>query len=395
MKYINAKDCLPEELLEEIMEYVEGTYIYIPKKEENKKQWGNETAFRREMELRNQKIYEHFLIGMPYGEIAEMYHLSEKSIRRIVLEERKKSEMEKIRVNEILRNYGIEGETKQIYTSAWDIDGEYVLKKYEDKNELINNIKMLKALGKEQVPVPQIRKTVDEKDYVEGKNQYWLLTTKLKGSNIVNMSRCNDEWFVQMGKILGELHQAFGRCENEIEYWNNSLLGEMESWVRDNLKKKKLDYLEQKDVDEAIEELRKNDGELPRNLIHRDVHLGNFLFCQGEFSGYIDFDLCQKNIRIFDLCYFLLGLLLEDEENYISEDRWFEVLQYVVKGYNSVMKLSEAEKESIPVVMKNIELLFVAYFIGEEDEVAARESAKLFYFVKENQEKIKKNLTFA
>ena len=36
MKYINAKDCLPEELLEEIMKHVEGTYIYIPKKEANK-----------------------------------------------------------------------------------------------------------------------------------------------------------------------------------------------------------------------------------------------------------------------------------------------------------------------------------------------------------------------
>jgi Ser/Thr protein kinase RdoA (MazF antagonist) len=253
---------------------------------------------------------------------------------------------------------------------------------------------MLKALEKEQVPVPQIAKTVDEKDYVE-ENQYWLLTTKLKGSNIVNMSRCNDEWFVQMGKILGELHQAFGRCENEIEYWNNSLLGEMESWVSDNLKKKKLDYLEQKDVDEAIEELRTIDEELPRNLIHRDVHLGNFLFSNGEFSGYVDFDLSQKNIRIFDLCYFLLGLLLEEEENQISEERWFEIVPKVVKGYDSVMKLSEVEKESIPVVMKNIELLFVAYFIGEEDEVAARESAKLFYFVKDNQERIKNNLTFA
>ena len=31
----------------------------------------------------------------------------------------------------------------------------------------------------------------------------------------------------------------------------------------------------------------------------------------------------------------------------------------------------------------------------EEDEVAARESAKLFYFVKDNQERIKNNLTFA
>ena len=95
------------------------------------------------------------------------------------------------------------------------------------------------------------------------------------------------------------------------------------------------------------------------------------------------------------MCYFLLGLLLEEEENQISEERWFEVLRFVVKGYDSEMKLSGIEKENISVVMKNIELLFVAYFIGEEDEVAARESAKLFYFVKDNQERIKNNLTFA
>ena len=37
---------------------------------------------------------------------------------------------------------------------------------------------------------------------------------------------------------------------------------------------------------------------LPKQLIHRDVHSGNFLFENNEFSGYIDFDLSQKNIRI-------------------------------------------------------------------------------------------------
>ena len=42
------------------------------------------------------------------------------------------------------------------------------------------------------------------------------------------------------------------------------------------------------------------------------MHFGNFLFQEGSFSGYIDFDLSQKNIRIFDLCYFLAGLLAEE-----------------------------------------------------------------------------------
>ena len=32
MKYKNAKDIFPDEILREIMKYVDGQYIYIPKK---------------------------------------------------------------------------------------------------------------------------------------------------------------------------------------------------------------------------------------------------------------------------------------------------------------------------------------------------------------------------
>ena len=38
--------------------------------------------------------------------------------------------------------------------------------------------------------------------------------------------------------------------------------------------------------------------------------------------------------------------------------------------------------------MENIELLFVGYFIGEQDEKVARDSAKLYYFCRENKDKI-------
>jgi len=35
------------------------------------------------------------------------------------------------------------------------------------------------------------------------------------------------------------------------------------------------------------------------------------LFDQGKLTGYIDFDLSQKDARIFNICYFLMGLLSE------------------------------------------------------------------------------------
>ena len=392
MKYVNAKTVLPEELLNQIMEYVDGKYLYIPKKESNKYLWGNQTIYKREMELRNLKIYEHFLIGMSYLEIADMYHLSEKSIRRIVLSEKRKMEIEKVKASEILAKYGINKEIKQIYISAWEVQGEYVLKKYSNLSELKRNIDISKNLYAEKIPVPKIIRTLDKKDYVSKNEEYWLLTEKIKGENIVQMEKCDNAWFFEMGKILAQLHIAFHKLEDKINYWNNSLLGEMESWVLENFQRKRPEYLEENDVLDSIKRLKDVYEKLPKGIIHRDVHLGNFLFSEGVFSGYIDFDLSQKNIRIFDLCYFMLGLLLEEEENKISEERWFEVLKYVVDGYDSESKLTEEERSSIATVMEAIELLFVAYFIGEEDEQAAKESAKLYYFCRESYDSIEQKV---
>lgn len=81
----------------------------------------------------------------------------------------------------------------------------------------------------------------------------------------------------------------------------------MNGWVAESLTREK--WLDEETFRSAVGNLQDGYDRLPRQLIHRDVHFGNFLFDHGEFSGYIDFDLSQKNIRIFDICYFLTGLL--------------------------------------------------------------------------------------
>ena len=127
---------------------------------------------------------------------------------------------------------------------------------------------------------------------------------------------------------------------------------------------------------------------LPVQLIHRDVHFGNFLFANGEFSGYIDFDLSQRNIRIFDPCYFLLSLLSEREKNGITEAQWFEFLENVFAGYEEKLELSEAEKQAVPYVMECIELLFAAYFEGIGDGRCGEAACKIFEFIKSRENKI-------
>ena len=90
MSYIKAENILPIELVELIQTYIDGEYIYIPRKEENKKSWGSRTNIRTELQQRNNHIYQDYLSGMTIDTLSEKYYLSSKSIQRIVLNEKRK-----------------------------------------------------------------------------------------------------------------------------------------------------------------------------------------------------------------------------------------------------------------------------------------------------------------
>ena len=89
MSYTNARDIFPNEILEIIQKYVDGEYIYIPKKEENKIAWGELSQSKKELLNRNARIYEDYLKGMSTHSLSERYFLSPKTIQRIISEKRR------------------------------------------------------------------------------------------------------------------------------------------------------------------------------------------------------------------------------------------------------------------------------------------------------------------
>ncbi len=83
MKYLNAEDILPKELILEIQNYVTGTFVYIPTLDE-KKAWGANTGIRRELSARNDQIYREYAAGQSIRTLAERYCLSESSVYKII-----------------------------------------------------------------------------------------------------------------------------------------------------------------------------------------------------------------------------------------------------------------------------------------------------------------------
>ena len=84
MRYQKAEDVLPAQLLEEIQKPADGVYLYIPRRAARRRSWGNSTRYREELRQRDESIRYLHREGLGVVELAERFHLSEKSIWRIL-----------------------------------------------------------------------------------------------------------------------------------------------------------------------------------------------------------------------------------------------------------------------------------------------------------------------
>jgi Mor family transcriptional regulator len=84
MSYKKAEYILPAELLELVQKDIAGECIYIPRKSENRKEWGSKTSIREESGLQDTPIYKDYQFGYDYRYLSETYFLSVKSIQRII-----------------------------------------------------------------------------------------------------------------------------------------------------------------------------------------------------------------------------------------------------------------------------------------------------------------------
>ena len=83
MKYENAKNIFPEDLLRQIRQYMPEGYVYIST-QEGRKEWGSISGQRQELVERNALIYKEYRSGKSVEKISQERYLSKSSIYRIL-----------------------------------------------------------------------------------------------------------------------------------------------------------------------------------------------------------------------------------------------------------------------------------------------------------------------
>lgn len=276
-------------------------------------------------------------------------------------------------MDEILKNWHLsDAEIELIYESkdnkTWVISDKYYLKFYGNIQELDVAVRVNTVLSNHGIPVVTYKKTENGEITPD---RHHVLMHKIKGEHLTFESIMLDE-MKNLGRGVATLHQGFSQLEKELVCPDNDYLAEWNGYIKSGL----IDVRDEI-VTYIDEQLHKHYNDLPRNIIHRDIHLGNVLIDAGVITGWLDFDLTRKDIRIFDIAYLMTGLLLGRIDDKFAILKWQDLLQNFIAGYESVANLEENEHLLLPVMMIAMELLFVTYWGSLDNDAEVKKANAL------------------
>ena len=222
------------------------------------------------------------------------------------------------RIKEVLKHWELENEkltdvvyaeTGNISESACYVGEDYVIKFSPNLGHLQNHIFLSQALESTGLLTATPIKTTDGKFVVANEDLYFYVTKRLCGEQLKASTMYLEDYMPKarfIGEMIGQLSIALSKLDAVVNHAN--ILQSAREWAIPTL-------VEKMDLPKSfIEKYESVFGEiyefLPQQIIHRDINPGNLILNEDNL-GIIDFDLSERNLRIFDPCYAATAILSE------------------------------------------------------------------------------------
>ena len=278
-------------------------------------------------------------------------------------------------IAEVLGNWNLQDEkitdvvypeTGEISDTAKYVGDDLVIKYTTNLGNTRKAIDISKALESVGLSAPEVVPTKEGREYVESGELYYMLTKRISGERIMASKLYIDDYEAKarfIGEIVGQLDLALAKIDVMAE--DAELAKTVREWAVPVLKDKL--EIENGFLEDVAVKFSSMYGELPRQMIHRDPNPGNIILADEKW-GFIDFELSERNARIFDPCYAATAILSEtfEEGNEALLSMWTAVMKEIMYGYDSVVKLTEKEKEAVPYMILANQLISTAFFAGKD-----------------------------
>ena len=243
-------------------------------------------------------------------------------------------------------------------------DEVYILKRRADRTSVWAEYDLMSWLKEQGQPVSVLLYTEQGAPWAEYDGGIYVLYPYVDGTSGDSLPVFNDNYALEIGTHTAELHQCLQSYASSDVFAVFDIFSEVACWAWPAVKA----YLGRRfqnrllDLEQQISQNFVTPYEiLPRQLIHRDLHPGNMVFCQGKLAALLDFDRVRAGIRIFDLCYCSTAVLSTMFTEPSKRELWPKFVLALLRSYVMVEPLSQAEGLAFLYVCYLIQLLFIWY----------------------------------
>lgn len=280
------------------------------------------------------------------------------------------------KIKEILKNWKLENEklTDVVYDAMGNVSesvcyvgDNYIIKFSSNLREVETHISVSLSIESVGLSTATPIKTTAGEYVVTNDEMYFYVTKRLAGKTIKESTMYIEDYIPKarlIGKIIGQLNVALSKVDVITNQAN--IFKSAKEWAIPVLVDK-MD-LPMSFVKTYEKEFGQKYESLPQQIIHRDPNPGNFIL-YGNNWGVLDFDLSERNIRIFDPCYAATAILSEnfESDNIDKLKQWLTIYKNIMYGYDVVVKLSDDEWKAIPYVVITNQLISTAWFSEQEN----------------------------
>ena len=257
----------------------------------------------------------------------------------------------------IIQFYGIKKGIENTNYLIKTKNKKYILTIFEKRvraKDLPFFMNLMSGLSKLNIKCPSPIKNKKGNYLFKIKNKRACLVTFLKGKDKNFLS--NKECYV-VGKNIAKLHKASKRLKiyrkNSLSFnsWGNIL-----SKIDPRINKLSKNLI--KSTKKELFQIKKTwPRDLPKGIIHSDLFVDNIFFYKKRFYGFIDFYFSCNDFLAYELAISINALCFEKKRKLFIFNK--NKSSNLLKGYETVRKLSNKEKKYFNVLYKGSALRYL------------------------------------
>ncbi len=233
---------------------------------------------------------------------------------------------------------------------------KYILTIFEKRvlqEEIPFFMKLMDNLNSSKINCPKPLKTKNNKYLIKLRNKTACIVSFLEGKDkkILNINDC-----YTIGETIARMHVVTKKMKlnrkNSMGVINLKPLLESIKF-----KSKKFSHLKIF-LKNNLKDINKNwPKQLPKGIIHGDLFIDNIFFKKKKLSGIIDFYFAANDYFMYEIAICINALCFDHKKRKFQMNH--KKIKNLIKGYESVKKISIKEKKSINILCRGAALRYL------------------------------------